>query len=228
MPHGYAVYALDHRGHGHSAGLRGHVDRFSDYLADLRRLVDEAQRSEPDLPTFLLGHSLGGTIALAFALEQPTGLSGVIASSPWLQLRLQPPQSKVTLAGFMSRIWPAFTLRTGLPVGGLSHDPQVALNYVADRLVHDRISVRLFTEIVSTHQSILANAANLRLPCLFLLPDADPIVDPAATREFQGKVASADNTLHVYEGFYHEGFNELGKERPLGDLLAWLDAHTTS
>jgi alpha-beta hydrolase superfamily lysophospholipase len=224
VPRGYAIYALDHRGHGRSAGRRGHADRFADYVGDLGRLIGEAQRAQPGLPTFLLGHSMGGAIALAYALERPEGLSGVIVSSPWLQLKLTPPANKLALARVMSRILPTFTQRSGLPVNGLSHDPQVALDYVADRLVHDRISARLFVEIVGAQERILADAESLRLPCLFLLPGADPIVDSEATRQYFGQVGSTDKTLHVYEGLYHEGFNELGKEQPLGDLADWLDA----
>lgn len=224
VPRGYAIYALDHRGHGRSAGRRGHADRFADYVGDLGRLIGEAQRAQPGLPTFLLGHSMGGAIALAYALERPEGLSGVIVSSPWLQLKLTPPANKLALARVMSRILPTFTQRSGLPVNGLSHDPQVALDYVADRLVHDRISARLFVEIVGAQERILADAESLRLPCLFLLPGADPIVDSEATRQYFGQVGSTDKTLHVYEGLYHEGFNELGKEQPLGDLANWLDA----
>ncbi len=225
VPRGYAVYALDHRGHGRSGGQRGHVVRFSDYAADLGRLIDRAQAQEPGLPAFLLGHSLGGAIALAYALERPQGLRGVVASAPGLRRRFEVPAFKIFLGRLMSSAWPTFTQRSGLPVTRLSHDPQVALDYVADKMVHDRVTARLFTEATGAGERILARAGELRLPCLLLQGEDDALVDPQATCEFYGKLAGADKALHVYPGFYHEGFNEVGKAQPLGDLSAWLDAH---
>ncbi|HOG45938.1 MAG TPA: lysophospholipase [Anaerolineae bacterium] len=225
VPRGYALYALDHRGHGHSSGYRGHVDRFGDYVADLGRLVDQAQAEEPGLPLFVLGHSLGGAIALAYALERPQGLRGVVASAPGLRRRSEVPWFKVLLGQALSRLWPTFTHRSGLPVNGLSHDPQVALDYVADRLVHDRVSARLFTEAERAGEEVLANAGGLCLPCLLLQGDEDQLVDAQATVEFYERAAGADKALRVYPGFYHEGLNEMGRERPLGDLADWLDAH---
>jgi len=225
VPRGYAIYALDHRGHGRSGGRRGHLDRFSDYLDDLQQCIGLAAEQEPGRPLFLLGHSLGGIIALAYAIERPQGLRGVIASSPGLRRRFDVPPLKLFLGNLMSRIWPAFTQRSGLPASGLSHDPQVALDYLGDKLVHDLVSARLFSEITKAGDGVLAHAGDLHLPCLLLQGADDPIVDPQGTREFYDRAGSADKTLHLYPGFYHEGFNEVGKERPLGDLSAWLDAH---
>ncbi len=225
VPRGYAIYALDHRGHGRSGGRRGHVDRFSDYLDDLQHLVGLASAAEPGRPVFLLGHSLGGLIALAYAIERPQGLQGVVASSPGLRRRFEVPPSKLFLGNLMSRIWPTFTQHSGLPASGLSHDPQVALEYVGDKLVHDLVSARLFIEITTAAEQVLSDAGRLAIPCLLLQGEDDPIVDPQATREFYTRASSADKALRTYPGFYHEGFNEVGKERPLGDLVAWLDAH---
>lgn len=225
VPRGYAVYALDHRGHGRSDGRRGHVESFAEYIADLGRLIEIAAGECPGLPAFLLGHSLGGTIALRYALERPEGLRGVIASSPLLRMRLGVPPSKRLLGNVMSRLYPTFTQRSGLPAEALSRDPEVVAAYTADPLVHDLVSARLFTEMLTTAEAVLARAPELRLPCLLLVSGADAMVDPQASQELHARLGSADKTLHLYEGFYHEGLNEVGRERPLADLVSWLEAH---
>ncbi len=224
VPQGYAVYALDHRGHGRSGGTRGHIDRFTQYTADLHRMIELAREAEHGLPVFLLGHSLGGTIALQYALERPQGLAGLIVSSPALGQRFPVPAGKLLLARAMSHLAPAFCQHSGLPAAGLSHDPRVGAAYVADPLVHDLVSARFFTEMMASIQTILARAGEIKLPFLLLMSDDDPIVDSPAMRRLYESVAAADKTKREYVGFYHEGFNEIERARPLGDLLAWLDA----
>ena len=225
VPRGYAIYALDHRGHGRSGGQRGHVGRFAEFTADLRRLIERVQAAEPGQPIFLLGHSLGGTIALQYALEHPHGLAGVIASSPGLARKFKVPRAKLFLGRLMSVLWPTLTFHSGLPADQLSHDPQVASAYTSDPLVHDLVTARLFTEVTRAGEAVLARAQDLKLPCLLLGSDNDPLVDSEAVRRFYAAVGTPDKALRLYEGFYHECFNEIGRERPLADLTTWLEAH---
>jgi hypothetical protein len=81
---GYAVYVLDHRGHGRSAGRRANVDRFAYLVSDLGTFAGRAQRQHPGAPVFLLGHSMGGAIALACALRYTGSLKGLVLSAPAL------------------------------------------------------------------------------------------------------------------------------------------------
>jgi alpha-beta hydrolase superfamily lysophospholipase len=78
---GYAVYVLDHRGHGRSDGARAILSRFEHVRADLRELVRRAREAHPDLPTVLLGHSLGGLIALDYVVaDYGDELAGLVLS----------------------------------------------------------------------------------------------------------------------------------------------------
>ncbi len=227
-PRGYALYGLDLRGHGHSGGQRGHVERFDDYTADYGRLVGLVRAEEPGLPVYLYGHSLGGLIALRYAIDHPEGLAGVIGSGPALRRRFDVPLPKLLLAGLLSALWPTFTLRSGLPAEQLSHDPQVVAAYRADPLVHDLVTPRLYTEVTSAYAQMLVDAPRLKVPCLLLQAAEDALVDPESTRQFHERLAVQDKTLHVYEGFRHEGHNEPGRGCWLGDLAAWLDAHASA
>ncbi len=125
LPRGISIWAADHRGHGQSDGLRGHVSSFYQYVDDLHSLVALSRDTLPsDAKIFLLGHSLGGLIALRFASRFPEVVDGVIISSPSLGLPEKLPAVKAFVGGVMSSIWPTLSLANGLDASKLSHDEQ--------------------------------------------------------------------------------------------------------
>src|SRR4030042_2002516 len=69
VPRDYALYSLDLRGHGKSEGLRCHIDRFSAYLTDLKIFYDIVRAKHSGARIFLVGHSMGATVALAYAIQ---------------------------------------------------------------------------------------------------------------------------------------------------------------
>jgi alpha-beta hydrolase superfamily lysophospholipase len=224
VPRGYAVHAFDMRGHGRSPGVRGHVDSFADYRADVRAFLDHVQGQEPGCPLFLLGHSQGGLIVLNFVLHDPSGLRGVVASAPVLgRLPLSP--FLILLARALSRIWPRLNLETGLEVQALSRDPAVIEAYVSDPLVHNKGTPRTATEMMAAVDWTQAHAADLDLPCLIVHGTADRLCLPETSRVFFEKATCADKERLEYEGYYHELFNEPDRDRVLADVLAWLEAH---
>jgi len=223
---GYAVYALDHRGHGRSQGKRGHVDRFQTYLDDLDAFFAVVGEREPeDRPRFLLGHSLGGLIALAYALEHPERLAGVITSSAALQLAVQVPWHKGLLGRLLSRLWPSLTLGNELDPALLSHDESVVQAYVEDPLVHDRISARAFTEMLRAMRDVLQRAPSLAVPALIMHADEDQLTSPEGSKRFYEMMTLADRQLTLYGGYFHELFNEVGREAVFREVEAWLDRH---
>lgn len=227
VPRGYALYAFDLRGHGHSPGQRGHIDRFADYRADVRAFLDLVGRQEPGRTLFLLGHSQGGLIVLDYVLHDPSDLAGVVSCSPALgQLPVSP--ALVFLARILSRIWPRFKLEAGLDVTGLSRDPAVVQAYVDDPLVHGQASARMGIESAAAIEWTQAHAADMALPSLIVHGSADRICSPEASRRFYEGIALADKQRFQYEGHYHELFNDLDKERVLADVEAWLQGHLES
>jgi alpha-beta hydrolase superfamily lysophospholipase len=222
----YSVWAYDHRGHGKSGGKRGHVDNFDDYLADMDHLIRIAREDDPSAKTFLIGVSLGGLVAIKYAERRGSGLTGLIATSPLLRLRMKVPAWKKFIGRMFSGIAPSFTLTTGLDANLLSHDREVVRNYVGDPLVHDVATTRFYTEFLRAEDEAIEEAGQLTLPCLIMQAGADGIVDPSGTADFFKKIASSDKTLKVYDGFYHEILNEPGKESVLRDIDAWLSART--
>jgi acylglycerol lipase len=226
VPAGFSLHALDHRGHGRSGGVRGYARRFSslvdDFEAFRRRVVAEANS---DLPMFVVGHSLGGLIVLRW-LERVggEGLAGAVLSAPLLAIAKQAARWKLALAGTLSRLAPWLPLGNEVDPAELTSDPAYLQAYRDDPLVHSRITPRLYTEMMAAMGDAVAEAQRITLPTLFIVPGADTIVREQATLDFAASLP-CEVTVRRFPGFHHESLNELGRERPVGELLAWLEAH---
>lgn len=217
---GYSVITYDQRGNGRSPGIRGHVRSFSEYLLDLKTLLETLHIKEK---LFVLGHSFGGLVAIRFAMDYPAYLSGIIASSPAIGLSLKVPIWKKTLAYLFDRIYPEFTfVDNAVPTAYLSHDQKICDLCDNDPLVHRLRSARFFVEFVKIYTKTSAEPDRLSTPCLFLQAGDDKIVSSSATEKFFGAICGRDKTLKIYPDFYHEILNEVGKERVFDDMAAWL------
>jgi alpha-beta hydrolase superfamily lysophospholipase len=230
VPRGYAIHAYDLRGHGRSPGRRGYIERWEALRGDLASFLGHVNRAgggERERPLFLMGHSFGGLIVLEFVLYDGPSLSaldGVIASAPGLSAEGFSPLI-LLIARVLSRILPKQEIRTGLDTKGLSRDPAVIQAYENDPLVHDIGTPRLTTESLDAIQRTFASVAGWRLPLLMFYGTADRLVPPATNRRFFDQVPIEDKKLIEYEGSFHETYNDVGSERVLADLHAWLSDH---
>ena len=225
---GISVWAIDHQGHGQSGGSRGHIDRFDQYLKDLKQVVDMARKGKPeDMKCFLLGHSMGGLIVLRFAELFTDAVDGVLASSPGLAPAMKIPVVKGGAAKLISNIWPTLTFDNELEPSNLSHDPSIVQAYINDPLVNRRISARWFTEFLSAMDGTNANVAAIRIPTLMQVAGSDRLVEPQTSKKFFESLTTKDKTLFFYDDLYHEIYNELGqnREKVLNDLAKWLENH---
>ncbi len=220
---GIAVYAPDLRGNGRSPGQRAYVERWDEYREDLERFVALVRQEEPGHPVFLLGNSLGGLIALDYAIHRPEGLQGVIAASPPLG-RLGVPVPLLALGRVLSRVWPRFSVRTGMDLSGLARDPVVVQTVLADPLFHRVGTARLSTEVVAAIARVQAGAPRFPLPLLVLHGSADRMVPPDGSRAFVARVGHPDRELREYAGAFHVLFADLDRERALTDVEQWIAA----
>ena len=224
---GYALHVYDLRGHGRSAGRRGHLGRFTDYLDDTAVFLDAVREEQPGRPLYLLGHSLGGLIAAAYVEDRPAdALAGLILSSPFLRLGTPVPPLKLSVARLLSLVAPAVNIGNTLDPAGLSHDHEVVRAYGTDPLNHHVATARWAAEVVAAQGAALSAAGSIRLPLLLLYADADTVADPEAARELFSAAGSTDKTSRCYEGYYHEIFNETGRDAVFAELAAWLEART--
>ena len=224
VPAGFAVYGMDNRGHGKSQGTRGGLPTWRALHEDVRGFLSHAQAQHPGLPLFLMGHSLGGLIVLGYALRNPEGLQGVVASAPALQSKGISP-FLMALARVLSRLTPNITMKTGLDASGISRDQAVVQAYLNDPLVHDLATPRMATESEQEMAWVNERAGEWHLPLLMLHGEADRLVPVEGTREFFAQVPVEDKTLHVYPNGYHESHNDLHKEQAIEDILTWLETH---
>ena len=222
VPLGYAVYGIDHPGHGHSDGPRVYVERFQDFLDPLQVFLGRIRKWQPETPIFLVGHSLGGLITAAYLLDQPDEPAGAILSAPSVMM----PGSVSTLTLLAGKVLSALLPRLGLvrlEAEGVSRDPAVVRAYREDPLVFTgKITARLGTELLQAMGRVLAEAQKIRRPLLILQGAADKLVDPRGAQVLFDRVGSVDKTIKVYEGLYHEVFNEPENDQVLGDVETWL------
>ncbi len=223
---GAAVYAQDHRGFGRSGGRRGHVARYERYVDDARRIVVRARMENDSLPLVLLGHSMGGTVALLLTLRHPELFDLAIYSAPALLVKAAVPRRKRALALALNRLYPTFTDVAVSNPALLTRDPAVQESVRLDELRHTRRTVRLYTEMfVRGPREVLARAGELRLPFLLLHGDDDPLVPVDASRALYAAASSPDRTLRVYPGLRHEVLREIERAAVFADVADWLIAH---
>lgn len=221
---GCAVIALDLRGHGRSDGARGFIRHWADYREDVATLVALGAELAMDLPLFLVGHSLGGLIAIDYAQQHPEGIRGLIVMGPALGT-ISVPRYLVWLSRLLSRIWPTFSLDTQLNSAAMSRDPVAVARLEADPLVHGRGSARLGTEVFQAIDRVRKNARSLSLPILIQHGEDDTVAHPDGSREFFGALTLADKELRTYPGGFHNLFVDLIWQEVLGDIDRWVARH---
>jgi acylglycerol lipase len=224
---GISIYALDHRGHGKSGGKRGHVDSYMKYIGDMKQLVEEVVKIEnKNVPIMLLGHSMGGLIAMKYALTHPGDLHSLILSAPALIPAVAVPGIKKVLGRVFSILMPRMTLNNELDPSDISTDIDVVQAYRNDPLVHDRVSARWYTEFLDTAADCLSRAAELRMPLLLIHGTGDRMVSTEGSKVVYEKASSADKQIQFFEGLFHETMNEKAENRKkvLKILTDWITA----
>jgi alpha-beta hydrolase superfamily lysophospholipase len=221
---GYALLTFDHRGHGKSQGARGDAASYDAQMDDIKRLIEEAGERYPALPRFLYGHSMGGNLALNYALRRSPRLQGVIATGPWLRAAFDPPAWRVRAGRVLHRIRPALSQPAGLDVTAVSRDPAVVQAYQSDRLNHDRISLRMYFSGYAAGLWALERAAEFPLPLLLMHGGADRLTSAAASREFAAKIKQGC-TYKEWDALFHEIHNEPEQQQVFAFMIGWLKQH---
>jgi acylglycerol lipase len=226
---GYAVYALDHRGHGRSGGPRAYSDRMDNVVADLDTLVlqatgEQRERAGAEIPVFLLGQSMGGTVSLCYALRHQDRLDALALSGPLAALEAASPAVRI-LARMLSVLTPRLPV-LGVDSSLVSRDPAVVAAYRADPLVHHgKLPARTLAELGAAIESFPSRVPEITIPTLILYGTADGLCPTEGSVMLGERIGASDLSVKSYPGLYHEILNEPEREQVLDDLCAWLNAH---
>ncbi|HET6146369.1 MAG TPA: alpha/beta hydrolase [Polyangia bacterium] len=228
---GLAATLFDCRGHGQSQGRRGHVNRFSDFVADLDLVVARVRTLWPAIPLSLVGHSHGALVSLAYLLEAGTptgrltrGRQGLVRTlalvAPFFDLRLKVPAVKRALARPLGRLWPTLAMGNGIKGNEISRTPEVQAGFYTDPLIHHVATPRWFNEVRATQAWARAAAGALETPTLIQMAGDDRLVSNEATLAF-AHAAGAIVELKRYDKLFHEMFLEPEREQVIDDLVRW-------
>jgi alpha-beta hydrolase superfamily lysophospholipase len=219
---GFAVTALDLRGRGRSDGERFYVERVDDYVSDLSLAIELARSHHPGVPLFLLGHSAGGVTSVSYALDYQDRIDGLICES--FAFRVYAPDLALKLLEGASHIAPHFHVLK-LKMEDFSRDPAWVAQLEADPLTKGEVQpVQTVAALARAGERMEREFAAITLPVLILHGTADKATRPDGSQEFFDNVGSADKQLILYEDYYHDLLNDLGKERVFDDIAGWIEA----
>jgi alpha-beta hydrolase superfamily lysophospholipase len=222
---GHPVIALDHHGHGRSEGPRARI-AFGDAVADLDRLIDGAASTFPGRELFLLGHSMGGAIALRYAIGHGDRLAGLILSGALAEVEGRAAVKAIgRMLGALAPALPLAKLDPAL----VSRDPEVVRAYVEDPLVHHHpVPAGTVAEFLRHADSLPDDVGAITVPTLIIYGTADRLCAPAGSVMLSQRIGAADLTLTPYEGLYHEILNEPEQAEVLEQITGWITAHTST
>lgn len=224
VAHGYAVYGIDHHGHGRSDGTKGNIGRMHALVDDLHTLRGIAERAHPGRRVFIVAHSLGGLISLDYLVTRgQAGIAGIVLSGaavdPAVGTRLER-----AIAPIVSRVLPNLQI-LDLGIDNISRDPAVVQAYREDPLVYTgKVRARTGAESLAAIARVAAGLPPLTLPVLVLHGSEDKLAAPSGGQLVFDTIGSEDKAHKVYDGLFHEIFNEPEQDVVLDDVLTWLDS----
>ena len=220
VKHGLGVYAIDLRGRGKSDGERFYVQKFADYVSDVEALISLIKSQKPSLPIFLLGHSAGGVVSCLYALEHPTELSGLICES--FAYQLPAPGFALAVLQGLSHVAPhAHVLK--LKNEDFSRDKAVVKAMDEDPLIaHETQPTQTLAELVRADGRLTKGFPSMSVPLLILHGTNDKAAKPSGSQLFYDTAGSSDKTLKLYDGYFHDLLNDVGKESVMTEIESWI------
>lgn len=221
---GYSVYAYDHRAHGRSPGTMGYLPSFDRLVEDFGVFTDHVASELGHPAEFIFGHSMGGLVAALHVERRQPKLKGLVISSGALKVAEDVAPLMQKISGVISAVLPKLPVHQVDPKG-LSHDSGVVSAYETDPLVyHGKMHARTGHGLMTHIKEVIARADRITQPVLILHGTEDQIATCEGSKDLHAAVASKDKTLKLYEGAYHEVFNDDQKEQFMQDVVDWLNA----
>jgi acylglycerol lipase len=220
---GCAVYALDLRGRGKSEGERFYVENVADYVSDVAGTIGIAKSRDPGRPIFLLGHSAGGVVSSVYTLEHQAELTGFICES--FAFQVPAPGFALSAIKALSHIAPRLPVLK-LKNEDFSRDPAAVEALNNDPLIAHEVQPAItVAALVRADERLREEFPRITLPILIMHGTDDRATVCHGSQFFYDTAGSADKTLKLYEGHYHDLLNDVGKEGVIADITAWIGTH---
>ena len=224
---GFAVYAPDHHGFGRSArsGTLADLVSLENTVEDIGRLILVLRQALPAAPLFLLGQSMGGMLALLFALRHPEGLRGVVTSGAAVEIPEYISPLLLRVSGLLNRLLPLLPVQP-FDYTQVSRDPRVIQAMEEDPLYYKgKIRARTGYQQLLGIREVSSGLSKLQLPLLLLHGGEDRTIAPKTSERIFNGASSADKTLKIFPGLRHEILNEPERQQVLAMILDWLRRH---
>ncbi len=222
MSKGYAVAAFDQPGHGESAGRRGDVETFEDWHLNAHDFVREMRTAFPDgVPIIVVGHSVGGAVALECAVRCKPDVAAFVISAPALRIRVA--QWKIVAGKILPYLCPLCRGSTGIAPENISRVPSVVEEYAIDPLVIHRLTLRAWRAMILYLEKVRGLAEKVHGNILIFQECDDPVCDAGTTEDFYRRMPKDDARLILYDGAYHEPMNDAIREQVYSDVERWLE-----
>lgn len=219
---GFHVFAIDHVGHGRSDGKRAYIRDFNQLVDDASAWFESLRAAHPDMQWYVFGHSMGGGIALNFALEHQDELKALVLSGPLIKLPDNTPAIVRAVGQVLAKIAPTLAV-VPIDFDLISRDPEVVKCYKEDPLIYTKpVRAKTAIELDEFAKRIQKRLPELRMPFWVGHGSLDRITDPEGSKMLHEQAASNDKTLKMYHGLFHEILNEPEGPVVMHDITQWL------
>jgi alpha-beta hydrolase superfamily lysophospholipase len=219
----YAVYTMDFLGHGKSAGVRSYVDTYDDFISSMDGYLDLIRSWQPDLPIYIIGHSMGGLLSAVFLTVTGHPINGAILSGSLVQVPDYVSEITIKVGKKLADLLPKVRL-VNIDIEALSRDPSVVQAYREDPLVFNgKTTARISNELNNAINWVEKKGSSIKQPMLLLHGGGDRICDPSWSQYLYDLITSPDKQLIIYDDLYHEIYNEPESAKVFADVLNWLE-----
>lgn len=216
------IYSLDLPGHGKSDGKKGHIKKFSEFLNATEQSLIHIRRNHLDCPIILFGHSLGGLIALNFLIDRESReIESAIISSPWIKLAIEVPKYLLNIQKVFKNIFPSLTLNNRINPSDLSKDQIIINKYINDRQVHDRISLKLYSEVMDSIKVVKEKSNKIKIKTLIYHGKNDRLISYLGSDEISKKISNTE--FYLLNNVFHEPHNDIEKDLVFNKIYKFLE-----